>query len=410
MRGLMTRLRDERGVSAIIVAITLVLLFGAAALSIDAGSLWKTRRQLITDTDAAALAAARYIATHGVVACQDAWLNGKSSAAFAEANQIYKLNQDSPQDLLDFQFTPLPSDMCVTTPAGHVRVKGQLPAPLTFAPVLGFADSAQVSSSSTAQEGPPGTLVGVRPIALCSANAHYAAWDYFWNKYRRPMTPGDFQSDLALALLDPYSGDHPTVSPPPFNDPYPSSAVVHRVSFGKNAGIGCLAITKGKAVTPGNWGWLDFDPPSGGDKELRGRLENGYSGGVGLPPSECSDGNSGCPPEPGAAGGSTNTALQSIKCDESLTWDKCFSFPVVIYSTVIGSGQNVSYQQVAFAAVVLRGWSWNMTGQASNDFFDFEFVGLVTSEGSIINPQPGGQSDVMLVQLCGVDKTEKCDV
>src|SRR2546427_12837476 len=52
-------MRDERGISAVVVVVSLIALFGAAVLSIDAGSAWATRRKIVTATDAAALAAAR---------------------------------------------------------------------------------------------------------------------------------------------------------------------------------------------------------------------------------------------------------------------------------------------------------------------------------------------------------------
>ena len=45
---------DEKGISAVVLAVTLIGLFGAAVLSVDAGSLWTARRNIITASDAAA--------------------------------------------------------------------------------------------------------------------------------------------------------------------------------------------------------------------------------------------------------------------------------------------------------------------------------------------------------------------
>src|SRR5437763_3823533 len=57
------RLKAEgRGVTAVIVAIVLIALFGAAVLAIDTGQLWAVRRNAITGTDGAALAQAHYYA------------------------------------------------------------------------------------------------------------------------------------------------------------------------------------------------------------------------------------------------------------------------------------------------------------------------------------------------------------
>src|SRR3954463_5276445 len=50
--------RGERGAVAVVVALLAIVLFGAAAYAIDAGNLWQTRRNMVTATDAGALAAA----------------------------------------------------------------------------------------------------------------------------------------------------------------------------------------------------------------------------------------------------------------------------------------------------------------------------------------------------------------
>src|SRR5947207_15015554 len=50
---------DDRGVTAIVVAVCLVAMMAAAMLSIDAGNLWSNRRNIITGTDAAVLTAAK---------------------------------------------------------------------------------------------------------------------------------------------------------------------------------------------------------------------------------------------------------------------------------------------------------------------------------------------------------------
>ncbi|HBX24060.1 MAG TPA: hypothetical protein DEF34_10595 [Desulfotomaculum sp.] len=54
-------LKNQDGISLILVAILLVILMGFAALSVDAGLLYKTRRDLVTAADAAALAGAKQL-------------------------------------------------------------------------------------------------------------------------------------------------------------------------------------------------------------------------------------------------------------------------------------------------------------------------------------------------------------
>ena len=57
---------DDRGVSAVLVAILAVVLFGAAAIAIDLGVLYEERRQLQNGADAAALAVGWECAQNGI--------------------------------------------------------------------------------------------------------------------------------------------------------------------------------------------------------------------------------------------------------------------------------------------------------------------------------------------------------
>ncbi|MFA5787820.1 MAG: pilus assembly protein TadG-related protein [Actinomycetota bacterium] len=426
MRGLMTRLRDERGVSAIIVAIALVLLFGAAALSIDAGSVWKTRRDLITDTDAAALAAARYLSGARPGACLLAAAQGRGSAAFQEALSVLgenDLRTELEPGLEGFQI------VCVGE-AGLVRVRARLGAHLTFAPVLGFNDI-RVFSGSTAQFGPLSSVTNLRPIGLCAADEHIGEW------IAAQGNPNDPVYKLLRGLPDPTTPgltDHPE---------YAGAGVVHRIPFTKSQDSDC-------GDSEGNWGWLDFngnEPPNGADA-LKEWLLDGYDGfvydGSTYPPTlggntpgdeDCEvrgpDDNSPDPCEgnPGA-NDSTKSALNEILCPAGTAADNCpFSFPVVVYDTVTGTGSNAEYHLVGFLGVVLRGYN-KVTGQqgqgggqdkdkgkplpprpTDNDpWFDLEFVWYESGDTTIGSVPSSVIPALWGVQLCGVDKTEKCDV
>ena len=59
--GAKSILRDERGVTAIVVAIVLLLLVGFSALAIDIGHLCVARAELQNAADAGALAGARFL-------------------------------------------------------------------------------------------------------------------------------------------------------------------------------------------------------------------------------------------------------------------------------------------------------------------------------------------------------------
>lgn len=142
MRSLIDRnwLSSERGVVLPFVALALVGLMGAAALAIDVGNAWLTRRDLIIATDAAALAGAQEQAQGG---------DGCSAAAtvFATIN------------------SPSATFSCSVS-AGYVTVDGSDTAEVWFAQVLGFADNT-VTATTSALWAPPGAVTGLRPIGLC---------------------------------------------------------------------------------------------------------------------------------------------------------------------------------------------------------------------------------------------------
>src|SRR5688572_13657745 len=66
MRGIRPRMlrfnRDERGVTAVVMAIVAVLLMGLTVLSVDGGQLFMQRRRMVRATDAGTLAAAQWCA------------------------------------------------------------------------------------------------------------------------------------------------------------------------------------------------------------------------------------------------------------------------------------------------------------------------------------------------------------
>ncbi|MFA5890057.1 MAG: hypothetical protein WDA27_03750 [Actinomycetota bacterium] len=379
----MRRLRQERGVSAVIVMVSMVALFGAAMLSVDAGSLWKTRRALITDTDAAALAAARYIDAGGSEGCSEAVAGGSSSGAGAEAGYVLGQN-DAGASMSRFEVSPY-AGTC-TGDAGHVRVDATLPVPLAVAGLFGFKDISAFSSSA-AQWGPLAAASGIRPVAVCDKSAHYLEWA------------------AHLAGNDARWGTGP-------GHPGGSGGVVHRIAFERGSS-GC-------GDASGNWDWLDFNDnaPPNGNSALSDWLRDGYPGVVSLGdaatglPRDCNADQSGnqesCGPKTGAGGGSFVGSLQYLR-------DTRTTFPIAVYDRVVddrdprgcaapppwtASGSNARFCPVAFLLVRIHGWS-NITGQLQdNSYIDLEFldewwVGQVGANPSESRPTVHG------VQLCG---------
>lgn len=141
------RVSEERGASLALVALSLVWMVGLAALVVDVGGGWLDRQTLIPATDAAALAAAQDLVAapgnHGG-ACQTA-------ADYVSANAP--------------DATMTSCDVTAVGNGGRVSIA----ASTVFESNFLQSDSAvnSVGSGSTAAWGPPLTIRGLRPIALC---------------------------------------------------------------------------------------------------------------------------------------------------------------------------------------------------------------------------------------------------
>jgi Flp pilus assembly protein TadG len=149
------RRTDERGAVAVMVAILMVLVMGLAALSLDSGNGWQTRRALVTATDSAALAAAQTYAENG---------NGCAGvpATFVHANV-------SEASVTGCSLTTLGPG------AAAVTVQAETPLHYTFAGIIGVSDR-DVHSSTTAAYGQPLGVTGLRPLGLCNASVAYQQW------------------------------------------------------------------------------------------------------------------------------------------------------------------------------------------------------------------------------------------
>ncbi len=123
-------------------ALFMVVLIGCAALVIDLGVGWTSRRNLITTTDAASLAAAQEFA-----------LGGNGCGAVASAY----VASNAPQ-----------ATMTACQRAGNtVSVDAEENITTSFAQVLGLTDF-DTAASSTARWGAPAGATGLRPFGLCS--------------------------------------------------------------------------------------------------------------------------------------------------------------------------------------------------------------------------------------------------
>jgi hypothetical protein len=109
----MQRVDAEEGAVAVLVAVTLVALLGAAALAVDVGNLYWERRSLQNGADAAALAAAQDFA------------DGSAGTARATAEEYADANNERGAFVEEF-FQPTANSIQVTARTGDIAAPGQL--------------------------------------------------------------------------------------------------------------------------------------------------------------------------------------------------------------------------------------------------------------------------------------------
>ena len=135
--------KSERGQAIVLTVIGLVALLGMAAAVLDVGSWYRADRQLQTNMDAAALAAAQALPTD-------------PATADALAHEYADKNGGG-LDTVDIKKTVVDNDT--------VKVTGSKPAPGFFSQVFGI-DSVTVGASATARVGALATARGSSPIAV----------------------------------------------------------------------------------------------------------------------------------------------------------------------------------------------------------------------------------------------------
>ena len=129
-----TRLRsEEEGAVAVIVAVSMIMFFAAAAIAIDLGSAWSTKRDLNTDLDAAALAGARTLADEVRIDPNRCGVAGGTTslrgAVRASVRSLLVANGGR-ADVADGEIT-------IDCDRMTVRVAGSQPAATAFAGALG---------------------------------------------------------------------------------------------------------------------------------------------------------------------------------------------------------------------------------------------------------------------------------
>jgi hypothetical protein len=456
-----TRLREERGISAIIVSVSLVGLFGAAMLAIDAGSAWATRRKIVTGTDAAALAAARYFSNNPGQACLNGdgtWNGLQVPGGNAEATTVLSANSSDAEHDAANGFLLTVSGCSTGHPVGHVRFDGRLGSQQAFSGVFGFS-KVKPLSSSTAEFGYITSPVGLRPIAICDQSTvtwtgqpviplgavpgpsslaptgyypHFALWNWF-----QKGTPATFDQAAYDRYFGTLDSDYPSISVQtgnpakgsinnglPYLSPANGGGVVHRINSRDSCNGGA------------EWrGWVDLNggangggsvdsqcpPPRDKLQTLECMLKIGYNNnpapvGVGDPstspvtPPQCNNSPSPWCLEDSGGHNGVKDSLDYITCPAAETSADCVrdgkTIVVILDNGVFLVSGNDEVHQVAFVNVIMRGWgdpaSNNPCNGNSGCFFDFEFVSIQTTGTIGHNPSPTDVSPKG-TDLCGID-------
>lgn len=133
----------DEGAVVVIVAIVLVALMAAVALTVDVGGLYLRRRELVNGSDAAALSAARTCARGG----SDTRFASPEAASdtAVQANGAITVTEVAGTDIVEIT--------ACGTQWGHVTVRYTSQQALHFAPVLGFEYEKPVTTDATASWG-----------------------------------------------------------------------------------------------------------------------------------------------------------------------------------------------------------------------------------------------------------------
>lgn len=148
------RVRDDRGATAVILAVVLVVVIGVLALSVDGGLLWVKYRNIRNANDAASLAAALGCAGGDGLAAANTSANAAAAANASDATAL-EANVYTPN---------------CNPNAGQVHVRYWGEQELMFGPAVGISSPKPVVASATAAWGAAGGSDSVVPLMISFRN------------------------------------------------------------------------------------------------------------------------------------------------------------------------------------------------------------------------------------------------
>ncbi len=174
-------IRDRSGAISIIAALSLAMLLAIAAIVIDAGSLYFSRRSLQATSDAAALAAVQNPASATAIAADVFSRNGYSSPTLVVTTGTYSANESLDAGA---RFTAGSSNM------NAVRVKATLQKSVYFGTFMGLGQFFPIVTQSTAARVPTASFGAGTAVAQLNAGLTNALLGKLWG------------SSVSLSLID----------------------------------------------------------------------------------------------------------------------------------------------------------------------------------------------------------------
>ena len=167
----MTRHRNERGATAVIVGIVAVVMVGMSGFVADFGLAYANKRATQTAADAAALGAAGVFASQPYRQCTDIYDHGKADAKTEATNKV------AANDTASATATLVGGDVVATCTGGDLVVTATVTAesPNFFGKVLGFSPDYDLQRTATAAVEAATTGPRLRPLALCASDLPAAA-------------------------------------------------------------------------------------------------------------------------------------------------------------------------------------------------------------------------------------------
>lgn len=159
-QGLFRLHHDEEGVTAIIVALCLISLVGMLVLVVDVGGLLYRRREMVSGSDAAALAAAKTCAVPAVTDPTDPQVQANTAAT----NNVTGLTSSNMSG-----WSTSGCSTIVRTPRGYVTVQYSYPQQLFFAGIFGQSTKTVVTEATAAW----GPLAGGNAVPIVLESSQF---------------------------------------------------------------------------------------------------------------------------------------------------------------------------------------------------------------------------------------------